>query len=237
MDLGPFLVGRTCSHHARNNCQGIRVRNYCAGLVPFGKKWACVCAAKWVLCLVVFGGVSMCQCVLVCVVFLVLLVASVLASVRWLLCGGDGSKKEKRKNDACNFKKMSHERTFPITVLFNSKNKICSTHFCNYFAANGMPLTQGCGSSSVASSSCGALLKEGLLSTSWLFYSCSLRSWGLAPVVASSGSLSGSSSTFAVCMSALPFFELSLRLDEHPQHSSLCCLEFLFHFFSHRPAC
>ena len=40
----------------------------------------------------------MCLFVLVCVV---LLVASVLASVRWLLCGGDGSKKEKK--DVCNF--------------------------------------------------------------------------------------------------------------------------------------
>ena len=42
-----------------------------------------------------FGCVSMCQYVSVCVVFVVLLVASVLASMRWLLCGGDGSKKTK----------------------------------------------------------------------------------------------------------------------------------------------
>ena len=39
----------------------------------------------------VFGCVSMCQFVLVCVVFVVLL----LPSMRWLLCGGDSSKKKK----------------------------------------------------------------------------------------------------------------------------------------------
>ena len=49
--------------------------------------------------------VSVCQYVSVCVVFVVLLVASVLASMRWLLCGGDGSKKE--ENEICNFKKNS----------------------------------------------------------------------------------------------------------------------------------
>ena len=55
-----------------------------------------VCGRKW-------------QCVVVCVVFVVLLVASVLASMRWLLCG-DGSKK-----DVCNFKKkkLSRERIYP----------------------------------------------------------------------------------------------------------------------------
>ena len=42
-----------------------------------------------------FVCVSVCQYVSVCVVFVVLLVASVLASLRWLLCGGDGSKKTK----------------------------------------------------------------------------------------------------------------------------------------------
>ena len=45
----------------------------------------------------VFGCVWLCLYVSVCVVFVVLLVASVLASVRWLLCGGDGSKNEKKK--------------------------------------------------------------------------------------------------------------------------------------------
>ena len=50
----------------------------------------------------------MCKYVLVCVVFVVLLVASVLASMRWLLCGGDGSKRKKtsvitNKNPRVNF--------------------------------------------------------------------------------------------------------------------------------------
>ena len=47
------------------------------------------------MCLFVLECVSMCKYVLVCVVFVVLLVASVLASMRWLLCGGDGSKEKK----------------------------------------------------------------------------------------------------------------------------------------------
>ena len=51
---------------------------------------------------------SMCQYVVVCVVFVVLLVASMLPSMRWLLCGGDGSKKK----DICNYRKMSRERIF-----------------------------------------------------------------------------------------------------------------------------
>ena len=42
----------------------------------------------------VFGCVWLCLVVLVCVVFVVLLVASVLASMRWLLCGGDGSEEK-----------------------------------------------------------------------------------------------------------------------------------------------
>ena len=37
----------------------------------------------------------MCRYVSVCVVFVALLVVSVLASMRWLLCGGDGSEKTK----------------------------------------------------------------------------------------------------------------------------------------------
>ena len=62
------------------------------------------------MCLFLLVCVSMCQYVSVCVVFVVLLVASVLASMRWLLCGGDGSKD---KNDICNYKKSS-ERNFPL---------------------------------------------------------------------------------------------------------------------------
>ena len=56
---------------------------------------------KWVLCLemgdeIVFGCVWLCLFVSVCVVFVMLLVASVLASMRWLLCGGDGSEEKRR---------------------------------------------------------------------------------------------------------------------------------------------
>ena len=68
----------------------------------------------------------------------VLLVASVLVSMRWLLCGGDSSKK-KKNNDVCNFKTKCPAREFiPITDLINSKNdKICTTHVCNYFCRDG----------------------------------------------------------------------------------------------------
>ena len=78
--------------------------------------------------------------VLVCVVFVVLLVASVLASMRWLLCGGDGSKMV--ENDVCNFKKC-RDGFVTITVLINSKNmpasnyEFCTTHFCNHFRRDG----------------------------------------------------------------------------------------------------
>ena len=58
----------------------------------------------------VFGCVWLCLVVLVCVVFVVLLVASVLASMRWLLCGGDGSE-EKR------LQKKSLVKNFSTTVL------------------------------------------------------------------------------------------------------------------------
>ena len=51
---------------------------------------------------------------LVCVVFVVLLVASVLASMRWLFRGGDGSKKTKTKS-------VIPKHIFTITVLINSK--------------------------------------------------------------------------------------------------------------------
>ena len=48
--------------------------------------------------------------VLICVVFVVLLVASVLASMRWLLCGGDVSEE---KTTSVISKKMSRERIYP----------------------------------------------------------------------------------------------------------------------------
>ena len=65
----------------------------------------------------VFACVSMCQHALVCVVFVVLLVSSVLASMRWQLCGGDGSKKTKSV-----IAEKSCEGIFPSRVLINSKN-------------------------------------------------------------------------------------------------------------------
>ena len=56
---------------------------------------------------------------LVCVVFVVLMVASVLASMRWLLCGDDGSKKTKTKSVIP--KKNPAREFISITVLINSK--------------------------------------------------------------------------------------------------------------------
>ena len=61
---------------------------------------------KWVMCLFV----------LVCVL---LLVASVLASVRWLLCGGDGSK-EKTKSV---IQKVPRENLYPLRFNQFEKNK------------------------------------------------------------------------------------------------------------------
>ena len=58
----PFLVGPSCSHHARINCPGVTVQASC----HLERGWACNCAGN--------------EC-LVCVVFVVLLVASVLASM------------------------------------------------------------------------------------------------------------------------------------------------------------
>ena len=71
------------------------------------------------LCLVVFGCVGM--WVVVCSV--VLPVASVLASMRCLLCGGDGSKKKTKTTSVIFLKKKCPAREFiPITVLINSKS-------------------------------------------------------------------------------------------------------------------
>ena len=61
---------------------------------------------KWVLC-------WWCQFVLVCVVFVVLLVASVFASMRWLSCGGDGSKK-KNKTKSVISKNVPRENLSPF---------------------------------------------------------------------------------------------------------------------------
>ena len=65
----------------------------------------------------------------VCGVFVVLLVASVLASMRWLLCGGDGSKKSKPT-----FSKKCPAREFiSITVLIFSQRRTENSQMCpNY---------------------------------------------------------------------------------------------------------
>ena len=80
-------VGRTCSHHARN--KHVRIMQETTVMVLLCKPRATWDEVGLYLC----WKWVMCQYVLVCVV---LLVASVLASVRWLLCGGDGSKKWKK---------------------------------------------------------------------------------------------------------------------------------------------
>ena len=66
-------------------------------------KWACICVEMGDVFVV--GCVWLCLVVFVCVFFVVLLLASVLASMRWLLCGGDDSNKD--HNEICNYKKIS----------------------------------------------------------------------------------------------------------------------------------
>ena len=63
----------------------------------------------------------MCQYVSVCVVFAVLLFASVLASMRLLLCGGDGSKKTKTTS-VIPKKKYPAREFISTTVTILSKN-------------------------------------------------------------------------------------------------------------------
>ena len=69
----------------------------------------------------VFGCVSMCYYVIVCVVFVVLLVASVLPSMRWLLCGDDGSKKKTKTKSVIPKKYPAREL---LQYGFNSFKKI-----------------------------------------------------------------------------------------------------------------
>ena len=57
----------------------------------------------------VFCCVWLCLVVFVCVVFVVLLVASVLASLRWLLCGGDGA--EERTTSVISKKNVPRENS------------------------------------------------------------------------------------------------------------------------------
>ena len=64
-----------------------------------------------------FGCDSMCQNVSVCVIFVVLLVASVLASMRWVLCGFDRSKETKFVIT----KKIPRWIFLPLRFLIDSK--------------------------------------------------------------------------------------------------------------------
>ena len=100
----------------------------CASLVPLGMEWACICAGDG------------CR--------VVLLVASVLASMRWLLCGDDGSTKKKR-NLQCKKKPRENLSPFRFSENLNRiklqslqicfiRKKNCTTHFCNHFRANGI---------------------------------------------------------------------------------------------------
>ena len=94
-------VGSLCVHTALT-CQSVRVHgpvlipcratmfascteqlswHSCASLVPLGLKWAWTCAGNG--CLVLFGCVRMCNYVIVCVVFVVLLVAVDALAVVW----------------------------------------------------------------------------------------------------------------------------------------------------------
>ena len=91
---------RVYRQNARKNCPSITVQT------PCHLEWGGHVSVLEVGAVFVFGCVWLCLVVFICVVFVVLLVASVLASMRWLLCGGDGSEekttsvisKKKKKN-------------------------------------------------------------------------------------------------------------------------------------------
>ena len=81
----------------------------------------------------------MCEHVLLCVKYVLSSLCCWLPSVRWLLCGDDGSKKTKTKSVIP--QKYFRERNSCIKLqsfqifLFE---KISTTHICNYFRANGI---------------------------------------------------------------------------------------------------
>ena len=93
MYRGPFLVGPTCSHHART-VSG----HFCAILAPLGIKWACICTEKKH----VLGSVVCPCCVLLCVLvcFDMLLCFDLWCSVLSSLWSPWRFKK--KKNDICN---------------------------------------------------------------------------------------------------------------------------------------
>ena len=90
---GPWLIPCRANMFASRKKQWSKYS--CASLLPLRMKWACICAGKKNVLGVVWCHVSvLCVCaychVMQCVVIIavvVLLVASVLASMRWLLCG------------------------------------------------------------------------------------------------------------------------------------------------------
>ena len=96
----------------------------CASLVLLGMKRVCICA--------VFGGVCC------------------LPSKRWLLCGDDGSKKTKTKSvipknfpaSHYGFNYSKQKRIKHGHYRLKLIRKICTTHFCNYFRANGIMLNK-----------------------------------------------------------------------------------------------
>ena len=140
--FGPFPLWRTCSYHERNNCPCF----HCASLVPLGMKWACIYAGYeccvW-LCWYVSVCDSMCKCVL----------SSLCCWLRqcWRRCVGCCVvvTVQKRKTTSVITEKYPAREFISITVLYqvkknalnyshyrfilNRKNKICTTHFCNYF--------------------------------------------------------------------------------------------------------
>ena len=78
------------------------------------------------MCLFVLVCVSLCWYVLVCVG---------MCCLRCVVGCVDGSKK------ICISKKISREKIYiklrSLQIYINSKNKICTTHFCNYFRRDG----------------------------------------------------------------------------------------------------
>ena len=62
----------------------------------------------------------------VCVVFVVLLVASVLASMHWLLCGGDSSKE--KTTSVISKKSVPRENLSPLRFKLVRKNKPASNY-------------------------------------------------------------------------------------------------------------
>ena len=137
MDLGPFLVGRTCSQHARNNCLGVS----CASLVPLGMKWACICAGNgccvwWCLVVLVCGSkwyyVFLCDsmCCLFCVV----------GCRRCVGCCVVMTVQKKTKTTSV-ITEISRERIyFHYSLKLIRKNKSAPRQICNYFGWNGMHL-------------------------------------------------------------------------------------------------